>query len=65
MASARKKLQAKNVDLIVANDVTGGAIFGSDTTAIELVSASAESSLEGSKLEASHAILDWIVSARK
>jgi phosphopantothenoylcysteine decarboxylase/phosphopantothenate--cysteine ligase len=65
VASARKKLQAKNVDLIVANDVTGGAIFGSDTTAIELVSASAESSFEGSKLDASHAILDWIVSARK
>jgi phosphopantothenoylcysteine decarboxylase/phosphopantothenate--cysteine ligase len=65
VASARKKLKAKNVDLIVANDVTGGAIFGSDTTAIELVSASAESSFEGSKLDASHAILDWIVSARK
>jgi phosphopantothenoylcysteine decarboxylase/phosphopantothenate--cysteine ligase len=65
VASARKKLQAKNVDLVVANDVTGGAIFGSDTTAIELVSANAESSFEGSKLEASNAILDWIVSARK
>ena len=65
VASARKKLQAKNVDLVVANEVTGGAVFGSDTTAIELVSASAESSFEGSKLEASHAILDWIVSARK
>ena len=65
VASARKKLQAKNVDLVVANEVTGGAVFGSDTTAIELVSASAESSFKGSKLEASHAILDWIVSARK
>ncbi|CAB4535515.1 unannotated protein [freshwater metagenome] len=65
VASARKKLEAKKVDLIVANDVTGGAVFGSDATAIKLVSANEDLSFAGSKLEAANAIIDWIVSARK
>jgi phosphopantothenoylcysteine decarboxylase/phosphopantothenate--cysteine ligase len=65
VASARKKLEAKKVDLIVANDVTGGAVFGSDATAIKLVSANEELSYAGSKLEAANAIIDWIVTARK
>ena len=65
VASARKKLHAKNVDLIVANNVSGGAVFGSDETAIELVSANATSSFEGSKLGAANEILSWIVAARK
>ena len=65
VASARKKLEAKKVDLIVANDVTGGAVFGSDATAIKLVSANDEFSFAGSKLEAANAIIDWIVTARK
>jgi phosphopantothenoylcysteine decarboxylase/phosphopantothenate--cysteine ligase len=65
VASARKKLSAKNVDLIVANDVSGGAVFGSAVTSIKLVSVDDESSFEGSKLEAANTILDWIVTARK
>ena len=65
VASARKTLEAKKVDLIVANDVTGGAVFGSDATAIKLVSANEDLSFAGSKLEAANAIIDWIVSARK
>ena len=65
VASARKKLHAKNVDLIVANNVSGGAVFGSDETAIELISANATSSFEGSKLGAANEILSWIVAARK
>jgi phosphopantothenoylcysteine decarboxylase/phosphopantothenate--cysteine ligase len=65
VASARKKLSAKNVDLIVANDVSGGAVFGRAVTSIKLVSVDDESSFEGSKLEAANTILDWIVTARK
>ena len=65
VASARKKLEAKKVDLVVANDVTGGAVFGSDATAIKLVSENEELSFAGSKLEAANAIIDWIVTARK
>ena len=65
VASARKKLSAKNADLIVANDVSGGAVFGSAVTSIKLVSVDDQSSFEGSKLEAANAILDWIGTARK
>jgi phosphopantothenoylcysteine decarboxylase/phosphopantothenate--cysteine ligase len=65
VASARKKLSSKNVDLIVANDVSDGAVFGSEVTSIKLVSHNDQSSFEGSKLDAANAILDWIVTARK
>jgi phosphopantothenoylcysteine decarboxylase/phosphopantothenate--cysteine ligase len=65
VASARKKLHAKNVDLIVANDVSGGAVFGSEATAITLVSESNESSFDGTKLEAANAIINWIATSRK
>ena len=38
VANARKKLEAKNLDLIVANDVTApGTGFGGDTNAVALV----------------------------
>jgi len=65
IASARKKLESKNVDLIVANDVSGGAVFGSDATAVELVSASTVTSFKGSKLGAANTIFNWIVATRK
>ncbi len=65
VASARKKLHAKNVDLIVANDVSGGAVFGSEATAITLVSENSESSFDGTKLEAANAIINWIATSRK
>lgn len=32
MISAQKKLESKNLDLLYLNDVSGGAIFGSDST---------------------------------
>jgi phosphopantothenoylcysteine decarboxylase/phosphopantothenate--cysteine ligase len=65
VASARTKLQAKNVDLIVANDVSDGAVFGSETTAISLVSADAVSTFTGTKFDAANTIINWIVAARK
>jgi phosphopantothenoylcysteine decarboxylase/phosphopantothenate--cysteine ligase len=38
LANARKKLEAKNLDLVVANDVTAaGAGFGADTNAVVLL----------------------------
>jgi phosphopantothenoylcysteine decarboxylase/phosphopantothenate--cysteine ligase len=38
VANARKKLEAKNLDLVVANDVTAaGAGFGADTNAVVLL----------------------------
>jgi phosphopantothenoylcysteine decarboxylase/phosphopantothenate--cysteine ligase len=65
ISNARKKLESKNVDLIVANDVTGGAVFGSDVTAVELVSSEAVTSFKGTKFDAANEIFNWIVAARK
>jgi phosphopantothenoylcysteine decarboxylase/phosphopantothenate--cysteine ligase len=65
IANARKKLESKNVDLIVGNDVTGGAVFGSDVTAVELVSPEAVTSFKGTKFDAANEIFNWIVAARK
>jgi phosphopantothenoylcysteine decarboxylase/phosphopantothenate--cysteine ligase len=65
VSSARKKLHSKNVDLIVANDVSGGAVFGDEATSIKLVSANSESSFDGTKLEAANVIVNWITDSRK
>jgi phosphopantothenoylcysteine decarboxylase/phosphopantothenate--cysteine ligase len=65
VSSARKKLHSKNVDLIVANDVSGGAVFGDEATSIKLVSANSESSFDGTKLEAANVIINWITDSRK
>ena len=35
---AKSKLEAKGCDLIVANDVSGGAVFGSESNAVSIVS---------------------------
>jgi phosphopantothenoylcysteine decarboxylase/phosphopantothenate--cysteine ligase len=37
VANARKKLQSKGLDLIVANDVSGGAIFGADESQVVII----------------------------
>lgn len=64
VASAHKKLRSKNVDLIVANDVSHGAVFGRESTSIKLVSENSESSFDGTKLEAANAILNWVAASR-
>ena len=64
VASARKKLHSKNVNLIVANDVSDGAVFGRESTSIKLVSEKSESSFDGTKLEAANAILNWVAASR-
>jgi phosphopantothenoylcysteine decarboxylase/phosphopantothenate--cysteine ligase len=68
LTNAREKLRAKDLDAIVANDVTqidGG--FDSDANAITILGRDAETALElplTSKLEAAHRILDEIVRLR-
>lgn len=37
LAEGRRKLRDKGLDLLVANDVTGGAVFGSDTNHVFLI----------------------------
>jgi phosphopantothenoylcysteine decarboxylase / phosphopantothenate---cysteine ligase len=68
LINAQKKLRAKNLDAIVANDITrGDAGFDSTENAITIVSRDDQSPLElplMSKLEAAHRILNEIVRLR-
>jgi len=59
---AREKLRAKNVDLIVFNDISQPGIgFDADENAVVMISASAESALERApKSEIAAGILDEI-----
>jgi len=65
IANAQKKLTGKNLDLIVANDVTQpGAGFGSDTNQVKILSADGDVKdlPMMSKAEVSHFILDEVLS---
>ncbi len=68
LVNAWAKLRAKNLDAIVANDVSrGDAGFDSNENAITIVRRDAQGPLElplMSKLEAAHRILDEIVQLR-
>ena len=59
---AREKLQRKNLDLIVANDVSGrGAGFGSETNRVVVLDRDGgRAELSGSKLAVAHAIWDRV-----
>jgi len=67
LENARKKIEAKNLDMIVANDVTiEGAGFGTDTNIIKIVKKDG-SVIElplMSKLSAAHRIMDEIATLR-
>ena len=55
---AVKKRMSKNIDLVVANDVTGGAVFDQDTNQICIVSASGSVERQGTKFEVANEILN-------
>jgi phosphopantothenoylcysteine decarboxylase/phosphopantothenate--cysteine ligase len=66
-SEARRKLRAKRLDLIVANDVTApGAGFGSDTNAVRLIDGAGpdETLPVLPKEEVAARIVDWIVARR-
>ena len=65
-ALAEQKLLAKGCDAIVANDVTGGAVFADyDTSAVVVTAAGLVSAIpHQSKLSAAHAILDIVQAER-
>jgi phosphopantothenoylcysteine decarboxylase / phosphopantothenate---cysteine ligase len=66
-AEARRKLRAKHLDLVVANDVTApGAAFGGDTNVVRLIDASGGDDLLPvlPKDEVAHRILDWVAKHR-
>lgn len=59
--NARAKLDRKRVDAIVANDVSGGAAFGSDTNTVTIVSADGATEIaEAPKAEIAESIIAWI-----
>ena len=59
---AKKKLESKSCDLIVANDVSEGAVFGRDENEVHFVSKDEILKLaKMSKSELSRSITDWIV----
>ncbi len=60
---AARKLARKGCDILVANDVSGGGVFGSDRTSVVILSSSGETArFSGSKIEASSAILNSLAS---
>jgi len=65
LAHARKKLAAKNADLMVANTVGEGKGFGTDDNAVRIIAASGPVQETGllSKLETSRVIFDRIEAA--
>jgi len=66
-AEARRKLRAKHLDLIVANDVTApGAGFGIDTNAVRLLDAGGldEALPVLDKEEVAARVLDWVAARR-
>jgi len=59
--NAKSKRIAKGCDLVVANEVDGGAIFGQDTNQASFVSASGVEALDRmSKTQLGRRISDWI-----
>jgi phosphopantothenoylcysteine decarboxylase/phosphopantothenate--cysteine ligase len=54
LSSAQKKLEAKNLDILYVNDVSGGAVFGSDFTKGSIILRS------GKVIEVSHASKDTL-----
>ena len=62
LENSRKKLEKKNIDMIVANNLkVSGAGFGTDTNVVTLITKDGEEELEKmSKDEVAHRILDKI-----
>jgi len=58
--SAKAKLRNKNLDAIVANDVSDGAIFGADHSEVLIVGENSQKTARGSKTEIADAILDFV-----
>jgi phosphopantothenoylcysteine decarboxylase/phosphopantothenate--cysteine ligase len=67
-AEARRKLREKNLDLVVANDVTAdGAGFGGDTNVVRMIdTAGLDDTLPVlPKDEVAERILDWVAAKRR
>ena len=66
LAHARAKLTRKGVDLLVLNDVSGGAVFGRPTTRSTCSPRTEPSTARtpGTKAEVAHAVWDRVAELR-
>ena len=58
--AALEKLESKNVDVIVANDISDGSVFDSDENSVLIVSKHEQLATSGTKVDVANAILDFI-----
>lgn len=59
----RAKLQRKGCQVLVANDVSAGAVFGAEANQGFIITATGAQPFSGSKLSVAHEILDAVVEA--
>lgn len=57
---AKSKLLTKNLDAIVANDVSDGAIFDAASNEVLILGKNAQTTSKGSKLQVANEILDFV-----
>jgi phosphopantothenoylcysteine decarboxylase/phosphopantothenate--cysteine ligase len=57
---AQNKLHKKNVDLVIANDVSNGQVFDSESNSVLIVSKDESQKASGSKLSVANSILDVV-----
>ena len=60
-ARARQKLSSKQVDIIVANDVSQGQVFDADNNHVLIVSKNGAHDSKGTKFEVANSILDQTI----
>lgn len=61
---ARAKLARKYIDLVVANDVSNGAVFDSEDNQVVIVGKATKAEAKGTKLQVAHAIIDEVIKLR-
>jgi len=62
---ALAKLHKKKIDLVVANDVSGGAVFDQESNAVVIVSNSKSEKASGTKREVAHGIINEVLAILK
>ncbi|MFZ4065546.1 MAG: bifunctional phosphopantothenoylcysteine decarboxylase/phosphopantothenate--cysteine ligase CoaBC [Rhodoluna sp.] len=58
--AAVKKLTSKNIDVVVANDVSNGAVFDAEDNSVLIVSNHEQLAVSGSKAAVASAVIDFI-----
>jgi len=58
--AAQQKLKTKNIDVVVANDVSNGAVFDADENSVLIVSHHETLAVAGTKDDVASAVLDFI-----